>query len=249
MIVPLRQPLLAAVAVGVLAIGAVACGSDGAQDQVSVSAAASLTDAFGEIAAAYTDSTGTDVVLNLGGSAVLAEQILRGAPVDVFASADSMQMSRVEAVMDRPTGFAANELVLISASDSAEPVGRPQDLLGLANAGEITALCAPKVPCGRLADEVLQASGVDLPEEQVTRESNVRAVLRSVATGDAAAGFVYATDAELVGDTVDVAELDAGLSASTEYQIVAADSKGQPFLDFVSSEVGQQILARWGFAP
>src|SRR5690606_7960195 len=128
-----RLFVVAAVA-GALAAALGACGtSDGAADRgtgtVTVSAAASLTEAFGEIAEGFEAAhPGAEVVLNLGASSALATQVLEGAPADVYASADERNVERLveaELVAGRPVAFARNALVIVTRP------GNPEGIAGL----------------------------------------------------------------------------------------------------------------------
>ena len=127
--------------------------SGSAEQQISVSAAASLSDAFAEIATAFeADNPDIDVLLNLGGSSTLREQIAAGAPVDVYASADSTNMDRVVATGDvlGPQIFAGNRLAIAAAS------GNPAGVTGIASFAErdsLFGLCAPSVPNGAAPPE------------------------------------------------------------------------------------------------
>jgi len=218
---------------------------------VRVSAAASLTDAFGELVTAFERATpGAFVVLNLAGSSALREQILAGAPVDVFASASSANMQRlVEAgkVSGEPGSFVRNRLQI------AVPSGNPAEVTGLADLareGLLIGLCAEGVPCGDFARQALERAGVTPSPD--TYEPNVRALLTKVAAGELDAGIVYASE---VGssDGVD------GVTIPEQHNVVAAypiavladapNSEGAAsFVAYVLSDAGRAILLRHGFA-
>lgn len=240
--------LAAALAVAVAACG----GADSApvvEDEVIVSAAASLTDAFGEIEAAFEDANpGVDVVLNLGASSALREQILAGAPVDVFASADTSNMDPiVEAglVGGEPRILARNHLQI------AVPAGNPAGVTGLADLADealLVGLCAETVPCGDLGRRALSKAGVTAAVD--TNEPDVRALLAKIAAGELDAGIVYVTDVISAGGAVEgIAVPD---DVATDYPIAVLGGAPNPngaaaFVAFVLSEPGQTILAGYGF--
>ena len=144
-----------------LAVALVACGSGSDTTTLNVSAAASLTNAFGEVEAAFEQAhPDVDVVLNFASSSDLVTQIVEGAPVDVFASADTKNMEKISAaglVVGNPSVFATNSLRIIVAP------GNPLGITGLgdlARPGLVYVTCDPNVPIGRYAQEVLDAAGV-----------------------------------------------------------------------------------------
>lgn len=201
-------------------------GADG--DGVTVLAASSLTDAFAELA----DRHGGEESLVFGGSGVLATQIGEGAPADVFASADTEAM----AVVERDAAvFATNRLVILV------PPGNPRGVAGVADLvnGVRLALCGPDAPCGRYAAEAFADAGLDVPA--ASREEGARGVVQKVANGEADAGIVYATD---VADGTEAIEVP-GVEAT--YVIAALTEEGEPFVDLVLSDAGQDVLASHGF--
>jgi molybdate transport system substrate-binding protein len=208
-----------------------------------VSAASSLTDVFTVIEVRFENQhPGVDVRLNLAGSSTLREQILGGAPVHVFASADPQNMEAVtELLVDPAATFATNRLVL------AVPAGNPGGIGGiddLARDDLLIGTCAPQVPCGRLAAAVIETAGVAPAID--TREPDVRSLVTKLEAGELDAGLVYLTDAlrtpgiEMVGDP---------FRPSTEYRIavVDPDEYARDFVAFVLSEEGRAILASHGF--
>jgi molybdate transport system substrate-binding protein len=224
---------------------------------LTVSAAASLTNAFTEIAKNYEKANpGTRVLLNFGSSGSLLQQISRGAPVDVFASADLETMDRAEKqnllVRDTRSNFVANQLVLVVPSDSDKRIQALADLnaLDFARLGIGT---PESVPAGRYAKQALELAGLwDVLAAKYVFGQNVRQVLDYVARGEVDAGFVYATDAAVMKDRVRVA-LEAQTSQPILYPIAAIKGGGHEnaarrFIDFVRSEPGQQVLAKFGFS-
>lgn len=223
--------------------------------ELLVSAAASLTNAFRDIGKAFeAQRPGVTVAFNFAASDVLVTQIAKGAPADVFASADQEAMNRGEAANAIMAGtrrdFAANALVLVV------PVGAtaPAALGDLANDRfRKIAMGSPQtVPAGRYAKEALDAARLWAPlEPRLVFAQNVRQVLDYVARNEAEAGFVYATDAAIMPEKVKVA-FDVATATPVRYPIaVVKDSKqaegAKAFVAFVASGVGQQILRKYGF--
>ena len=195
-------PLLCLVGFGLLAAVRLTGG------EITVFAAASLADALGELADSYHAATGDTVRLNLGASSLLARQIQEGAPADLFFSADDAKMDELAraGLIDAATrrSLLSNALVVVVPADRPLRVAAPADLA--APAVRRLAVAEPAtVPAGIYAREYLERAGLwpNLAPKIVAAE-NVRAVLATVANGDADAGFVYRTDA-LVSKRVRVA--------------------------------------------
>ena len=233
-----------------------ACGGsdEGAESDgvLLVSAAASLTDVFGEIASAFEAANpGIDVVLNLGASSALREQILEGAPADVFASANTSNMDQVaEAgeVADKGEIFVTNSLQI------AVPAGNPAGVVSLddfANEELLIGLCAEEVPCGEFGREALANAGV--PPSIDTNEPDVRALLTKVEAGELDAGITYVTDVMSTDGAVEGVDIPAESNVVAEYPIAVLAGAPNPvaaadFVEFVLSEEGQAILTAYGFA-
>jgi molybdate transport system substrate-binding protein len=233
-----------------------ACGDESAapageavHGTVTVLAAASLTDAFGEIAEAFeADHPDVDVALSFDGSAKLAAAILEGAPADVFASADEANLTKVAdagLTTGSTTAFATNQLQI------AVPAGNPLGIDGLDDlTGEVVlALCQPEVPCGSYAAKAFEAAGLVAPA--AGEEENVKAVLNRVQLGEADAGIVYVTDV-LAGDGVAGVDLAGGERVAVRYPAAALSEAPNPeaaaaFVAFLTGTEAQQILERYGF--
>jgi molybdate transport system substrate-binding protein len=249
-----------------LALAAAACGGDDdrghaatagttaagtATGSITVFAAASLTDAFGEVADAFEEATpGASVEMNFGASSALREQILAGAPADVFASANTSNMDQLveaDAVEGEPEVFVTNELEI------AVPAGNPGDVDGLDDFGDADlniGLCAEEVPCGQFGREALASAGVTPAQD--TDEPDVRSLLTKVEAGDLDAGLVYHTDVLAAGDEVEGVEVPDEHNVIAEYPLAALSASGNAalaaaFVDFVLSEDGQDILESYGF--
>ena len=227
-------------------------GSESRRDEgVLVSAASSLTDAFVEVEAAFEAAhPGVDVELNLASSAVLREQILGGAPVDVFASADEENMARlVEAgvVPGTPHVFARNRLRI------AVPAGNPAAVSGLgdfAAEGLLIGLCAARAPCGSYSDRLLAAAGVTPAVD--TREPSARALLAKIEAGELDAGLVYATDVDSSAGVVGIAVPEDREPPQAAYLVASLEgarsaTAAEAFIAFVLSSGGREILAKHGF--
>lgn len=243
-----------------VAVTVSACGSGGSDDSSSgtgtktltVYAASSLTSTFTELGKQFeADHKGVKVTFSFGGSSDLVAQLQGGAPADVLASADTANMDKATGdslVEGDPVDFASNTLEIAVPPDNP---GRVSDFADLAKAGTKVVLCAPEVPCGAAAQKVERASGVTI--KPVSEEQSVTDVLGKVVTGEADAGLVYVTDVKAAGDKVKGITFPESSSAVNTYPIAAlAGSKdkdlAQQFVDLVTGDAGQQVLADAGFA-
>lgn len=225
--------------------------SGGGDEELLVSAAASLTDAFGDMEQRFEDSTpGVDVILNLAGSSTLREQILGGAPADVFASADIANMDQLVAASEiagQPRAFARNLLQI------AVPAGNPAGIRGLDDFSDeqlLIGLCAEGVPCGDLARKALDDAGV-VPSLD-TNEPDVRSLLTKIEAGELDAGITYVTDVASTDGAVEGIHISDGVNVVTDYSIaVVSDATNQEtadaFIEYVLSAQGQSLLAEFGF--
>jgi molybdate transport system substrate-binding protein len=221
---------------------------------ITVAEAASLTDAFAEIAAKFQKQhKGTTINLNSAASSALVTQIQGGAPADVFASADLTNMDKLVTqglVTASPQAFARNQMEIVVKPGNPKHVTTLKDL---ANVG-VVALCAAQVPCGLYAANILQRAGVKIPESSITRGADVKTTLAAVAQGDAQAGMVYVTDAKAAGSTVTGVEIPEVQNTIAVYPIapIAGTSNtklANAFIAYVLSPAGQRILAKYGFLP
>jgi len=224
---------------------------------LTVSAAASLTNAFRELGPAFeAQNPGTQVVFNFAASDALLAQIAKGAPADVFASADQEAMDRAEAQKVLATGtrrnFVANSLVMIVPSDSALGLKALADL----RKPEVRRIAIGNpagVPVGRYTKGSLEAAKLwGAVEPKAVMAQSVRQALDYVARGEVEAGFVYSTDALIMKDKVKVVATIPTETAIT-YPIAAVVGSPNPdaarkFLDFVMTPAAQAVLARHGFA-
>lgn len=230
-----------------------ACGSGGDNESggdVVVFAAASLTEAFTEIADAVTeDRPGADVTLAFAASSQLANQIVEGAPADVYAAADTRTMDRlVDAGATRgdPVVFATNRAVIVV--ESGNPLGIA-DLADLADPDLVVVTCAPEVPCGSYALQVFENADVEVQPDSL--EANVKAVVTKVGLGEADAGMAYATDVVAAGGDVDGVTVPDDVNVVAEYPlVVTADAApgADGFVDVVLGPTGRRILLDHGFS-
>lgn len=235
-------------------IGASAPYSHAATGELTISAAASLTNAFSELVDVFKKSHPELVVnTNYAASNPLLRQILEGAPVDVFASADQATMDKAaEAGVIEPGSrhnFAQSTLVLIVPAGSP----KPGDLRQLESMKRIAIGNPDSVPAGRYAREALTGAGLweKLSPAFILGE-NVRQVLDYVARGEVDAGFVYGTDARQQAGRVDVAFVVGG-HKPVNYPIALVKTgknpdAGKEFINLALSPEGFKILEKYGFA-
>jgi molybdate transport system substrate-binding protein len=255
------RPLLAAGAATLSAVllagcvdgsgGSTAAGSAGRAADITVLAAASLSDAFGALGEQFEAANpGATVTFSFGASSALATQIGQGAPADVFASASQKTMEGVveAGLAGSSTPFVTNRMQV------AVPPGNPAGITGLADLakdGVTVALCQVEVPCGAVAAEVFANAGLTV--RPVTEESDVKATLAKVILGEVDAAVVYVTDVLAAGDQVEGIEIPTDVNASTTYPIAPLTASrnaalAQAFVDHVLSPDGQKVLAGAGFS-
>ncbi len=252
---------------------AVACDAQGTPEpaapveaNLTVFAAASLTDAFVEIGAVFESrNPGVTVRFSFGGSSELATQLAEGAPADVFASANERQMQNtVDAgrIAGEPISFLTNSLVVIVPADNPAGIETVADL---ANEGLRFVSAAPAVPIRQFTEQVLDKAAADpaygagfkdaVMANLVSEEANVRQLAAKVALGEADAGIVYKSDVTPdIADQVRVIAIAEATNVVAVYPIAATEDSASPeaaqaFIDFLLSDEGQTMLAKWGFGP
>lgn len=224
--------------------------------ELTISAAASLTDAMDELKEIYEAENNVELTFNFAGSGKLAQQIQQGAPVDVFISANENWLDTLleEGLIDVDsiTDVTGNKLVLIAEKDTNLKYDSFSDI----NVKELSNIAVGKpesVPAGEYTQKALEA--VDKWEEiepYIVYAKDVRQVLTYVETGNADIGFVYESDA-LSSDKVEILtesnpkEHDpiiypGGVTTETEHEEAAED-----FLAFMTSDEAQEILETYGF--
>lgn len=249
----------------VLAATALVAGCGGSSDEsatptsgaavtgdVTVFAAASLKPTFTELGAQFEKAhPGTRVRFNFAGSSDLVAQLSQGAPADVFASADTANMTKATdggLVAGVPVNFATNTLTIVTAPGNPRGIASFTDL---AEPGHQVVVCAPQVPCGAATARVERATGVDLAP--VSEESSVTDVLGKVTSGQADAGLVYVTDAANAGQKVTAVAFPEASGAVNTYPIAVLNESqnhfaAAEFVELVTGPGGRQVLAEAGFA-
>jgi molybdate transport system substrate-binding protein len=248
--------------VGVVAAGLTGCGDGGGaaatgttgpsvEGDITVLAAASLTDAFTELGSVFEEARpGTSVDVSFGPSSGLATQIAEGAPADVFASASSTSM---EVVVDAGDADAPPEPFVSNLLEIAVPPGNPGHVTGLGDFARddlLIGLCAEEVPCGQFGRQALAGAGVTPAID--TDETDVRALLTKIQAGELDAGIVYETDVLSAKDGVEGIEIPDDQNVVATYPIVALSDSKEPavasaFVDFARSADGRHVLQRYGF--
>jgi molybdate transport system substrate-binding protein len=251
----MARPLTAVLVAITLVLGVAGCGDTGRggseERTLTVFAAASLTETFTALGRTFEAAhPGVKVRFSFGGSSTLAQQVVQGAPADVFAAASPATMRPVTdgwLTASAPRTFARNRLVIAVPPDAP---GKVRTLRDLAGRGLKVVLCAPQVPCGAAARQALDIGGVKVTP--VSQEQDVRAVLTKMRLGEADAGLVYRTDVRAAGGQVEGIEFPEAAKAINDYPIAALAKAPQPglagaFVDLVLSAQGREVLAKAGF--
>ncbi len=263
----LGRCLAAGVALALAATALTACGGKNRPDtsagaaggpevstELVVSAAASLSEVFERLGEQFmSDHPDVDLRFNFDSSSSLANQIIEGAPVDVFASADESNLERVAdevGVTAPPIVIAANDLVIITQPANPAHIDGIEDL---STAG-VVSLCALNAPCGKYSAQVLKNAGVNVAETSIHRGNNATSTLSAVTNGDAVAAIVYRSDSVRAETLVETIEIPPDDNLVALYPIAAlrdtdAGSAAADFVDFVSSAAGRAEFVRHGFLP
>ena len=241
--------------------------SNSISGQLTVFAAASLTEAFTAIGKQFEAANpGTNVTFNFAGSQQLAQQIIQGAPADVFASANQLQMEAVvqNGLVDHTSvqPFTNNRLVVITPKNNPAHI---QNLNDLRRPGLKLVMAAKEVPVGGYSLQFLDKANRDpslgpdykvaVLKNVVSYEENVRAVLSKVILGEADAGIVYSSDiSQGNADKVNELDIPDNLNVIASYHIAPAQASGQKelaksFIEYVMSAEGKNTLRKYGFTP
>jgi molybdate transport system substrate-binding protein len=232
---------------------------------LAVFAAASLTDAFGEIGVNFEAANpGVSVALNFAASQTLSTQLIQGASADVFASANKTEMDKVVAAnlvrTDAPRDFLTNQLIVILPKDNPANIESLQDL---AKSGLKLVLTDKTVPAGKYTLQSLDNMVKEAPfgadfktrvlANVVSYENDVKLVVAKVQLGEADAGIVYISDS-VAAPELKTIEIPANLNVIARYPIAALTNSPQPqlaanLITYVLSSDGQTILKKWGFTP
>ena len=238
--------------------GAMAVSGPLRADDVTVFAAASLTDAVADVAAAFEAETGHRVIVSSAGSSTLARQIEQGAPADIYISANQAWMDHLDdlglLVPGSRTDLLANRLVLVAPAATAPPPapGPEFDLAAALGDGRLAIGDPDHVPAGIYARQALEATGAwPAVAERLAPMSDVRQALALVARGEVPLGVVYATDAASVDDVVIVATFPAETHDPIVYPaaLIAgqADGAAEAFLDFGRGAAAGGMFEGHGF--
>ena len=230
------------------ASGAASAGAEKATGKVTVLAAASLQKAFEEIEKTVEkDNPGLDVTFDFQGSQDLVASLAGGDSADVLATANNSTMKTAadQKLVGNQTEFATNVLTLIV------PKGNPKKITGLDSSldGANLVICAPEVPCGEATKKLAEAQGITL--NPVSEEQKVTDVRGKVESGEADAGIVYTTDAAAAKDKADKIDIPDG-GVVNHYPIAQTAKPSNPkaaqvFIKAITSNSGQEILAKYGF--
>jgi molybdate transport system substrate-binding protein len=248
------------VPVAILSLVAAGCGDDDAgtgpattstqQGTLTVFADESLTDAFNDIGLAFT-SQYVDIVpkFTFGVSTELAQQIADKKPAGVFASSDVADVDKLASAgvdATKPVPFASNGMTIVV------PVGNPANVKGLEDLTKPdvkVVLCAAQSACGQHSTQLLDAAGLKVTPAQ--EAPNAGAAVDLVASSGADAGIVFVSDVLPNGDA-ELVRIPPGQNIDVRYVVtsIASDpSVGQKFIDFLTSESGQAVLAQNNFGP
>ena len=224
---------------------------DSLRGTVTVLAAASLTEVYGDLADRF-EKLHPDVTItqSFGGSSALAAQIVQGAPADLFATANEATMKTVTDASltdETPIVYATNVLTLVVPPTNPAGV---KTIADIANPAVKVALCDKAVPCGSAAIELLAAE--NLKVTPVTLETDVKAVLTKVELDEVDAGLVYVTDAATAGDKVTQIPVADAANVINRYPIALLKGStnkaaARAFEQFILSKTGLAALTKAGF--
>ncbi|SMX72382.1 molybdate ABC transporter substrate-binding protein [Brevibacterium linens] len=252
----MKKTLLGLCTVAALTLTACSSGSDphaeaDEPEEITVFAAASLTEVFDDIADEYTatDPNAPDVKFSFAGSSDLVSQISEGAPADVIATADEKTMDTLasdDLLAGEPEMFASNTLTLAVAAGNPQAITSSKDF-----SGNDLVVCAPQVPCGAATQKWADLNDVAL--DPVSEENSVTDVLGKVSAGQADAGIVYVTDIARGGGKVEQVDLDGADKVINKYPaatVRASENQDQAddFVKFLGSDTAQKLLRDAGFA-
>ncbi len=263
--------ILSALAVTMaLLLGATACGSDKksttttstasttaagtskASGSITVFAAASLTESFGDVKSTLEAAKPKlSIRYNFAGSGALVTQIQQGAPADVIATADTASMKKLSdaGLVESPTTFAKNKLEILVAPGDPKGIKKLADL---ARKDIKLVLEDATVPAGKYSAKALEAAGVTV--HPVSREADVKSAVAKVTTGEADATVVYVSDVEAAGSKGTGVEIPAAQNVTAEYPIAIVKATknhagAAAFVDAIVKGTGQTALKKHGFLP
>ena len=223
---------------------------------LTVFAAASLTDSLKEIGADYEKQTGQKVVFNFEASSTLARQIQEGAPADIFFSADETQMDRLakQELIDSSTrkDRLGNTLVVVVPADSTLQIHSANDLTQ-PDVKQIAVADPKSVPAGVYAKNWLEKLQLwDTVKSKVVPTENVRGALAAVASGNVESGVVYKTDAAISKKVKVAYEVSGTDVPDIRYPMAMVRASSQPeaakkFFVYLDSENAAKVFRKFGF--
>ena len=226
------------------------CGPAGDDDErtLDVLAAASLGDAFEQLATEFEEAhPGVEVRVNLGSSATLAQQVVEGAPADVLATADerTMRVAVDGGGVTAPERFAANEMVLVTSATGRSDIRSVGDL---ERTGYV--VCVETAPCGAVGAALLELNGISNPPRSY--QPDVKAVEQLVLADEVDAGLVYASDAAAQPDRLRSIPVPGSADHRNPYLVAVAEQSDDPelahgWVELLTGQRGQQLLRDAGF--
>lgn len=223
---------------------------------VTVFAAASLTDVLKETAAAYEKQNHDKIFFNFGASSLLERQIEQGAPADIFFSADEAKMDTLATkgliLKETRKSRLSNALVIVTSSDSQLQITSPADLAGT-NVRRIALADPEAVPAGVYAKAFLEKENLwTSVEPKIVPVDNVRAALAAVESGNIEAGIVFKTDASISKKVQVAYEIPPASGPKISYPLaVVKDAKqveaAKKFAGYLDSEAAANIFEKYGF--
>lgn len=220
---------------------------------IAVFAAASLTESFKALGAAFERAhPGVTVQFNFAGTPTLVTQIEQGAPADVFASADTANMEKLQGdgfVVGTPAVFAHNKLEIVVAAGNPKQIS---SLADLAKPGLIYISEGPTVPAGKYSLQALAKAAVSVTPKSL--ETDVKGVVSKIELGEADAGIVYRTDVKAAGAKVEGIPIPDVDNVIASYPMAAVKGSSNSaaaaaFIEYVRSSIGQAKLESFGFLP
>lgn len=189
------------------------------------------------------------VQFNNAGSSTLISQLEEGAPGDLLITADRKAMDQAveKDLVEEPTGFATNELVLVTTDPEITSIDA---LVEKANNGAAVVACDPQVPCGRVTEALVGDKNIPF----ASLEHSVTDTLGKVTSGEADAGFVYSTDAISAADAVITVPIPGAENEKNEYPVAVTKSAEHPeqaakVKEFLLSDKFAEVLEQYGFSP
>lgn len=225
------------------------------QVDLTISAAASLTDALNELKSGYEqDHPNVKLNFNYGASGALQRQIEQGAPADVFISASTSVLKSLEeqGLIKESSPLLENDLVVVVPAKDGATIGQLEDLKG-DDIKKLAVGIPDSVPAGKYTQETLTNQNMwDELQNKVVQAKDVRQVLQYVATGNADAGFVYKTDALSTTDTTIAFTVDSKLHSPITYPIglitaTKHEEEARQFYDYLKTEPAIQLMEKYGF--